>query len=272
MTTELAIRQLSPDTLQMIMQVAPTMHMARLFGTASAEQAAAIMLKGFELGFSITASFENIHVIEGKPSLSPRGALALIHGCGELAGITVTDELDAKGAPTACAVTMKRRNGFEYTARFSMDDAKRAGLVKPNSGWEKYPANMLRYRAIGYAADIVFPDVIGGTKRADEYGADLTADGDVIEGSWQTPQGGSQPQQPQQPAASPVSQKPMTLAMLSATYTPSEIMAINGGKIPQTPEECAVVADKLANRKPAGTDLSLDVDMGGVMSNGSEAK
>jgi len=256
MTTALAIKEMNPTTFQMISSIAPVMHAARLFGTKTPEQAMAIMIKGYELGFSLTASFENIHVIEDKPSLSPKGALAMILASPECAGITINE--DAKG----CTVTMRRRNGFEYTTTFTLDDAKRADLIKPKGGWEKYPANMCRWRAVGYCADIVFPDVIGGTKRADEYGADLTADGDVIEGSWQTP-GGSQ----QQLSSSPVSQKPaMTLAMLSATYTPSEIMAINGGKIPQTPEECSIVADKLANRKPAGTDLSLDVDMGGVMS------
>lgn len=260
MSTALAIKEMTPTTFQMISSIAPVMHAARLFGTKTPEQAMAIMIKGYELGFSLTASFENIHVIEDKPSLSPKGALAMILASPECAGITINE--DAKG----CTVTMKRRNGFEYTTTFTIEDAKRADLIKPKSGWEKYPANMCRWRAVGYCADIVFPDIIGGTKRADEYGADITADGDVIEGSWTTPQVGSQPSTPA--ATPPVSQKPMTLAMLSATYTPSEIMAINGGKIPQTPEECAVVAEKLANRKPAGTDLGLDVDMGGVMSNG----
>ena len=225
------------------------------------------MLKGFELGFSITAAFENIHVIDGKPSLSPKGALALIHDCPLLASLSIKDEVDAKGNPLACTVTMKRRNGFEYTARFSMDDAKRAELVKPKSGWEKYPANMLRWRALGYCQDVVFPDVIGGTKRADEYGADLTPDGDVIEGSWS-----AGPRTNQEIAksvveeikanASSVSQpKPLTIQDLLAVYNPQQIMAANDGKIPTTPEECQKVLNFLT--APTGTPLTDDVSFGG---------
>lgn len=255
MTTALALNkpQLTPDVFQMINQVAPVMHAARLFGTKTPEQAMAIMIKGYELGFSLTASFENIHVIEDKPSLSPKGALAMILASPECAGITINE--DAKG----CTVTMKRRGGFEYTTTFTLDDAKRAGVVKAGSGWEKYPANMCRWRAIGYAADIVFPDVIGGTKRADEFGADLTPDGDVIEGSWSN--GGSQPQQIVIPPAfetstiSPyqtVSQSAPTITLndLVSKYGTAAILEANGGLIPGTSEECAAVAAKLG----AGND------------------
>lgn len=240
MTTALAVKRLTPDAFQMISQIAPTMHAARLFGSKSPEQAAAIMIKGFELGFSLTASFENIHVIEDKPTLSPKGALALIYGSSECAGVSIKDETDSQGIPTACVVTMKRRNGLEYTTRFSMEDAKRAGIVRAGSGWEKYPANMLRWRAIGYAADIVFPDVIGGTKRADEFGADLTPDGDVIDGSWSVQD--SQQAAPQatvsvsQPEPTPAMNPNRLNEMLSA-YGAEVIMKANGGRIPGTDAE-----------------------------------
>ena len=59
-----------------------------------------------------------------------------------------------------------------------MDDAKKAGLVKPDSGWAKYPAQMCQWRVIGYVADVVAPDVSGGMKRADEFGGEITIEGD----------------------------------------------------------------------------------------------
>jgi hypothetical protein len=100
-STELAVRQpqLTPDSLQMIMQVAPVMHAARLFGTKTMEQAAAIMIKGHFLGFDLASSFEFIHVIEDKPSLSPRGALALIQSNPDNAGVEIKHESDANGNP-----------------------------------------------------------------------------------------------------------------------------------------------------------------------------
>jgi len=184
---ELVLRQeLTPTTWEMITSVAPAMHASELFGVKTPAQAMAIMLKGYELGLSLSASFEFIHVVEGKPGLNPRGALALINGNPELAGLKIEDLSDADGHPSSCRVWMKRRNGFEYTVEFSIADAKRAGLVKDRSGWAKYPANMLRWRAVGFCADVVFPDVLGGMKRTDELGGDLTPEGDTIEGSWET--------------------------------------------------------------------------------------
>lgn len=65
-------KELTPSVWDMLKEIAPVMHVSRLFGVSSPEQATAIMLKGYELGLGVTSSFEFIHVIEGKPSLSPR--------------------------------------------------------------------------------------------------------------------------------------------------------------------------------------------------------
>lgn len=222
MTTALTTRQqLTPAVWQMIDSIAPAMHASRLFGVNSKEQAAAIMLKGYELGLTLTASFEFINIIQGRPALNPRGHLALILNSPELDGIKIDEK------PDACTVWMKRKNGIEHSITFTIDDAKRAGLIKSDSGWEKYPANMLRWRAIGYCADVVFPDVGAGMKRADELGAQITAEGDVIEGSWRT------------------SQYPnSTLEELLALYGPEKIMEANGGRIPEN-GEVEEVAKKL---------------------------
>lgn len=181
MSTSLATIDTSMTVWGTIEKMAPVMQKARLFGVATVEQAMAIMAKGHELGLPLTSSFQFIHIISDKPSLSPQGALALIYKSPEFDGIKIEDLKDEKGNPTACNVWMKRKNGIEYTASFSMADAQRAGLIKgTEGGWTKYPSNMLRWRAVGYCADVVFPDVTGGMKRADEFGADITPDGQVI--------------------------------------------------------------------------------------------
>lgn len=239
-------QQLTPTVWNMIQAVAPAMHAARWFGVLNPEQAAAIMLKGYELGLGLAASFEYIKPIQGRPALVPQGALALIHGKGVLSKLEVKDLADDKGIPTACQVTMRRADtGFEYSVTFSMDDARRAGLVKPDSGWDKYPANMLRWRAIGFCADVVCPDVLGGMKRADELGADLTPTGEIIEGAWQV---ASESEPPDQPAAQIEDEATaLTLDDLLAQYSPEAIMAANEGKIPATLDEVVKVAEVLAN-------------------------
>ena len=165
------------DVWQTILSIAPVAVASRMFGVTE-QQAAIVMLKGHELGLGLTASFEFIHVIDNKPSLSPKGALALIQGSGELDEITIEGFTDDDGEPLGCTVMMRRTNGFEHMITFTMADAHRAGLVKSKGGWEKYPANMLRWRAVGYCADVVFPDITGGMYRPEELGAIVNEEGE----------------------------------------------------------------------------------------------
>jgi hypothetical protein len=243
-------RPLTPDTWTMIQQIAPAMHSARLFGVASPEQAMAIMLKGHELGLGLASSFEFIQVVEGKPTISPRGALAMIMQSPLCAGVKIEDIQDDNGDPVACRVWMKRTNGMEYTVTWTMADAQRAGIIKSKGAWETYPANMLRWRAVGYCADIVFPDLIGGLKRADEFGADLTIQGDVIEGSWRDAPAPAKAAPVKSPAVI-VEPAGVTLPDLVARFGAEKIMAANGGAIPGTDEEIAKVAEVLEGVRDA---------------------
>jgi hypothetical protein len=227
-------REMTPQVWTMIKEMAPVMHQARLFGVSSMEQAAAIMLKGHELGLGLTASFEFIQVIQGKPGLIPRGALALLHSSPLIEKIEV-HKLEKNGAFHGYECTMKRVNGFEHTARWTMDDARRANLVKPDSGWANYPENMCLWRAVGFAADVVAPDVTAGMtglmKMPEQYGVALSEGGDVIDAV-------SKPTPTPSPAFS--------LDDLLGMFTCEQIMAANDGKIPGTDEEVQAVANKLA--------------------------
>lgn len=239
MSNELTIRKqhdLTPQTWNMIQAMAPAMHASRFFGVATPEQASAIMIKGYELGLGLASSFEFIVVIQGRPALVPKGALALIQNSPRCAGVKIEDIKDAKGEPERCRVWMKRDNGFEYTVEFSMADAKRAGLVKSGGGWESYPANMLRWRAVGFCADVVFPDLIGGLKRADELGADLASNGDVIEGSWS---------EVKAPTPAQVEQPAITLDDLIAQVGPEKVLEANNEAIPATNDDVLRVAQTL---------------------------
>jgi len=233
-----SIVPLTNETWQTIQSIAPVAQASRMFGT-TAEQAAIVMLKGHELGLGLASAFEFIHVIDGKPSISPKGALAVIHNSGELEKINIQEENDKTGAPVSCTVTMKRTNGMEYTVNFSMEDAKRAGLIKTKSGWDKYPANMLRWRSIGYCADIVFPDIIGGLYRPEELGAPVDTNGDPI-------QDAEIIDVKSVPVDEPTNIETVTLqTILDAGFNGEQIMVANEGKIPATSEECEAVLAKL---------------------------
>lgn len=250
MTTAIVKRELTPDIWATIEKVAPTMQKSRLFGVATVEQAAAIMLKGYELGLGMTASFEFIHIIQDKPSLSPRGALALIIQSGECEKLLIEDLTDDKGDPTACQVTMKRRGGIEYITKYTINDAKTADLIKAGGGWAKYPANMLRWRAIGYAADVVFPDIIGGMKRADEMGGAITPEGNVVDGEWNVVG---------QAASTPAKTPAVMLNDLIYLYGAEFVLATCNNAPPTTLEGVTELAEKLkAAAKKDRDDVTID--------------
>ncbi len=175
-------RELTPSIVQMAVQLAPLIYR---FFMVTQEGALGTMLKGYELGLSLMASFEFIFPIEGRVTLSPRGHLALLHRSGLFDGpdgfIRVEQQFGKSGAYEGCAVSMRRSDsGFEHQVLFTLEDAQRAGLIKPKSAWEAYPQNMCQWRAIGYCADVVAPDIGGGLKRADEFTDRITHEGDVV--------------------------------------------------------------------------------------------
>jgi hypothetical protein len=254
---------ITPSIWQMINEIAPVCHKSRLFGVSSAEAAAAIMLKGYELGLGITTAFEYISVIQGRTSLKPIGAWALVLNSGELENWSIEDEDDDNGNPFACTVMLIRKGGAKYMSRITMDDARRSGHIKEGSGWESYPANMLRWRALGFAIDVVFPDVQGGMKRADEFGATVDAEGNVIEQSWKETPASSAYQQ-----AAPQLEEPISgeVTELSDNQDPEPTLGIQDlidrhgaeavlaatqkitqGKMPSDQEQVDQIAEELEN-------------------------
>ncbi|MFA5466559.1 MAG: hypothetical protein WC251_01795 [Candidatus Izemoplasmatales bacterium] len=237
-------RELTPNVWGMLKEIAPDMFSSRLFGVSSKEQAVAIMLKGYELGLGVTASFEFIQVIEGKPSLSPRGALALIQSQGVLDEFKVTDLYDKAGNYFGAECYMKR-GGMEFTTRFTLEDAKKAQLTEgsPTSSgkrgygnWEKYPKNMCTWRAIGYAADVVCPDITGGLTtylKMPEAFENVTVDDDGNFAKVVT--------------VTPVIEAPkaITLNDLLKDWSAEAIMAANEGKIPANDAEIEATIEKL---------------------------
>lgn len=229
------------------MELSPIIYKSRLFGVNSPEQAAVIMLKGFELGMSLTASFEFVQVVLGKPGLSPRGAMALLVNHPEITKIDVKRLTKDDGSFYGYECTMIRKNGFQFTSQFTMDDAKRAGVVKVDSGWATYPENMCRWRCIGFVADMVAPDIICGMsammKMPEQFGAAIDDSGNIIDAvaqpAYTTPAVVDVPPQ----------QLKISLDDLLNMFGAEAILAANEGKIPGTDEEIAAVAAKMAGAK-----------------------
>jgi hypothetical protein len=262
----LSNREVTPQVFEMTKSLAPVMHMSRIMGVGSPDQAIAVMLKGYELGMSLTTSFEFIQIVDGKPSLSPRGALALLHNSKEIDALKITRLVDAKGNFYGYECYMKRGN-FEHTGKFTLDDARKAGLVKAGGNWEKYPENMCQWRAIGFCIDVVAPDITGGLtfflKMPETENVQVSDTGDWIQAETKIidvsaagkpkvdvdkliGELGFPPDKPkQQPVVIVQKPQPITLDELLSNFGAEKILSVNSGKIPGTDGEVQEVAVKL---------------------------
>jgi hypothetical protein len=62
----------------------------------------------------------------------------------------------------ACAATFAHPQGGKCDIRWTLDDAKRAGLLSGKSNWNQYPRQMLSARVVSEGVRAVFPGVLGG--------------------------------------------------------------------------------------------------------------
>ena len=122
---------------------------------------------GYEMGLAPMQALQNIAVINGKPSVYGDAALALVQASPVCEGID--ESIENEGTSNPVAVCIARRKGRNpVIARFSVEDAKRAGLWGKQGPWQAYPKRMLQMRARGFALRDAFPDVLKGLITAEE--------------------------------------------------------------------------------------------------------
>lgn len=138
------------------------------FKDARSEAAAAVkILMGRALGFDMISSMTGLHIVEGRPTL---GANLMAHAVKRSGKYTYRviehdeqhcvihffERVEAHGEADAAMQKIGESS-------FTIDDAKRAGLVKAQSNWEKWPRNMVFARALSNGVRWHCPDVFSGT-------------------------------------------------------------------------------------------------------------
>lgn len=119
--------------------------------------------KGQEVGLSPMAALETIAVINGRASLWGDGLLGIVQGSQVYEWI---DESQCSEKAGIC--TVKRKGEQPYTVTFTLEDAKRAGLLGKQGPWTQYTKRMLQLRARGFALRDKFADVLKGLVAAEE--------------------------------------------------------------------------------------------------------
>jgi hypothetical protein len=122
---------------------------------------------GSEVGLSPMQSLQSIACINGRPSVWGDAALALVMGSPVCE--YVRERVDGEGDAMVATCEAKRRSYPDANVtKFSVADAKKAGLWGKSGPWTQYPKRMLQLRARGFALRDAFPDVLKGLVTAEE--------------------------------------------------------------------------------------------------------
>ncbi|KKN28539.1 hypothetical protein LCGC14_0853060 [marine sediment metagenome] len=172
-------KQMVPS-VQQVIDLAPLLVESGLFPGVPNErikkgEAVAKMLMGAEMGVSAVTSLQLIDVVKGR--LRPRSQLiaAMIRGSKRY------DYEIEKSDERECIIKFFDHGKLGYTSRFTIDDAKRAGLMKPDGAWFKWPKEMLFARALSAGATKFCPELLGGYQPLEEEGGYDVVDGAVTQ-------------------------------------------------------------------------------------------
>lgn len=136
-------------------------------GLTSPEAILIALQAGLELGFSPMRALSAVVVVNGRPSLMGEAALAKIRQSGVCEyGPEVGTVGDGDKREGVC--TFRRATGDVIVVKFTIADAKRAGLWGKGGPWTQYPDDMLMWRAVARACKRYFSDVLLGLVLTEE--------------------------------------------------------------------------------------------------------
>lgn len=130
---------------------------------------------GSEVGLTPMQSLQSIAVINGRPTIWGDAALALVQASVVCEYVREYTEGDGDALVAVCEA---KRKGYPAptVVRFSVADARKAGLYGKPGPWQQYPTRMLALRARGFALRNAFADALRGLITAEEAQDYPTAD------------------------------------------------------------------------------------------------
>lgn len=225
----LVVRQeLTPDAWQMLLSVGGAIKASRVFGSATAEEAAIKLLFCYENGLPLTTASNGLYVVNGRIAAQTNVIAAQLRRHPDYDYEVV--EITAKGATVAILRRVDGKLTETGRASFTESDAKQAGLLGKDN-WKNYPDDLYFARALSRAQRRYAPDVFGQPVYTPEE-----LDNVIDAPSWQV----VPPVAPTQVAPP----KPDLLALVEQ-FGAEAVMAANGGAIPSTDAEVAEVAHAL---------------------------
>ena len=136
-------------------QMAKAIADSRLFGLTDINQVLALGMVAQAEGHAFATAARDYHVIQGRPALKADAMMARFQSAGGKVNWEVYTDERVTG-------TFSHPNGGSLVVTWTIEQARSIGLVKPGSGWQKFPRAMLRSRCISEGIRSVYPGSVTG--------------------------------------------------------------------------------------------------------------
>jgi len=142
-------------------QMAQAMVKSNLFGMKDVNQVIALGLVAQADGLPFASAVRDYDIILGRPALKSASMQARFQSAGGV--------INWKEYTDQCVTgVFSHPNGGTLELSWTIEQATKIGLVKPNSGWVKYPRAMLRARCLSEGIRTVYPGCLGNMYAPEE--------------------------------------------------------------------------------------------------------
>lgn len=134
-----------------------------------------VMQAGYEAGMQPLESLNAFYIVNGKLTMYGDAVTSQVLKAGHIVEWGTCDD------KTATVTITRGDNGAKMTGTFTIEEATRKGLLQTAQGnvntfWQKYPENMLKYKALGKIVDFIVPDALRGISVKEVIEADMGDD------------------------------------------------------------------------------------------------
>lgn len=126
------------------------------------DDAVVAVMFGNEIGLPPMTSLQFVAVINGRPGIYGDALPGLAMNKGLIRDMREWFEGEPFQDSFTAVCEVTRPTGSTVTQRFSVADAKRAGLWEKAGPWKQYPKRMLQWRARGWAIRDAAPNLLFG--------------------------------------------------------------------------------------------------------------
>lgn len=164
-STALSVIDRIQDPQAFIIGMGKMFALSTMFGCKTESQGIVLAMHCVMTRQSPLVIMQRYHFIEGKLSMKAEAMLAAFRAAGG------RYQWEADGRDGKRAALKMTFEGVTYVSEYTIDEATKAGLVKPDkpqSGWMASRPNMLRARAVSNGVRMLYPESVVGMSTPEE--------------------------------------------------------------------------------------------------------